>query len=96
MNEQRYLASIYHVIEHIIGKELLDTSKRLIRNYIEGSHEMSLSGKARDAITRYLQDEIPTLEEIRNKSKVSKLNKLDHLLLKMEYEADLLQKNMLL
>jgi hypothetical protein len=95
MNEKAYLNSVYRVIEHIIGKELLDTSKRLIANYIEGSREMSLAGKARGAITRYLQADIPTLDELRKKTKVS-LNKLDHLVLKMEYEADLLQKNMYL
>lgn len=94
MTEKAYLNSIYNVIEHLVGKELPDTSKRLITNYVEGSREMSLAGKARDAITQYLQANIPTLDEIRKKSKTSKLNKLDHLLLKMEYEADLLQKNM--
>jgi len=94
MTEKAYLISIYNVIEHLIGKELPDTSKRLITNYIEGSREMSFADRARDAITRYLQADIPTLDEIRKKSKTSTLNKLDHLLLKMEYEADLLQKNM--
>ena len=93
MTEKAYLNSIYDVIEHLVGKELLDTSKRLITNYIEGSREMSLTDKARDAIVRYLQTDIPTLDEIRKKSETSKLNKLDHLVLKMEYQADLLQKN---
>ncbi len=94
MTEKAYLNSVYDVIEHLVGKDLLDTSKRLITNYIEGSREMSLAGKARDAITRYLQADIPTLDEIRRKSEASNLKKLDHLVLKMEYEADLLQKNM--
>ncbi len=94
MTEKAYLNSIYNVIENLVGKDLLDTSKTLITNYIEGSREVSLAGKARDAITRYLQADIPTLDEIRKKSVTSNLNKLDHLLLKMEYEADLLQKNM--
>ena len=94
MTEKAYLDSIYKVIENLVGKELLDTSKTLITNYIEGSREMSLADKARDAIMRYLQADIPTLDEIRKKSETSNLNKLDHLLLKMEYQADLLQKNM--
>ena len=94
MSEHAYLISIYKVIEHIIAKDLLDTSKQLIRNYIEGSREMSPAAKARDAITRYLQADIPTLDEIRKKSTIAKLNRLDHLVLKMEYEAELLQKNM--
>jgi hypothetical protein len=87
MNVSKYLKSIFDIVEYMIKKELPSTGKNLITYYIEGSHEDSMQGKARDAITRYTQMEIPTLDEIRQKSDVSQLSQLDHLILKMEYEA---------
>jgi hypothetical protein len=87
MGEQEYLDSIYRLVEHIIEHELLDTSKRLLINYIERSPEPTMAEKARAAVVRYLQKSIPTLDEIRSKSKTTDLNELDHLILKMEYEA---------
>jgi hypothetical protein len=94
MSEQSYLISIFNVVEHLIGKDLPETGKRLIINYIQSSREVSPASRARGAVTRYLQADIPSLEEIREKSRASKLSKIDHLVLKMEYEADKLQKQM--
>ena len=87
MSERRYHKSIFDVVEYIIEIELLVTSKRLIARYLDGSSSGTMAGKARDAITRYTQKSIPTLEEIREKSKSSKLCELDHLILKMEYAS---------
>ena len=85
MNE--YLNSIYWVIERIIGTTLLDTSKNLILYYLEGSERTTLIGKAREAITKYTSREIPSLEEIREKSKTSPMDPLDRLILNLEYES---------
>ncbi|HUV07554.1 MAG TPA: hypothetical protein VMX75_07475 [Spirochaetia bacterium] len=71
----------------MIKKELPDTSKRLIVYYLNESKSESMAAKARDSIVRYLQTDIPTLDEIRKRSRTSELTKLDHLILKMEYEG---------
>ncbi len=87
MGEKEYLDSIFNLVEHETEHELLDTSKRLLINYIERAPEGSMAGKARNAVVRYLQKSIPTLDEIRNKSREHELEELDHLVLKMESEA---------
>ena len=43
--------------------------------------------KARAAIWKYTQTVLPALDAIRRKSTSQKLDKLDHLVLKMEWEA---------
>jgi hypothetical protein len=43
--------------------------------------------KARTAVRRYTHIVLPTLESIREKAKTKKLDALDHLVLKLEYEA---------
>jgi hypothetical protein len=67
--------------------ELRTTSKKLIINYINESKHLHLIDRARVAVKRYTQEDIPSLEEIRAKSEREELSLLDHLLLKMEYEA---------
>ena len=88
MRGSRYLESIFDIVEYMIKTELLDSSKILIMKYVEGSAKNSMAVKARDAVTRYTQTDIPTLEEIRRKAKNSKLGPLDHLVLKMEFESE--------
>jgi hypothetical protein len=68
--------------------ELRNTSKNILLNYINESPQPSLIQRARDAVMRYIQEELPSLEEIRAKSQAGEeLNELDHKILKMEYEA---------
>ncbi len=56
-------------------------------NYIDEAPENNLAERARTAIRRYMQKEIPTLDELRKKTQTEELSKMDHLVLKMEYEA---------
>jgi len=72
--------------------ELRNTSKKVILNYLNESHHPELIKRARYAVTRYIQDDIPSLEEIREKSHHTELDGLDHLILKLEYEARQLQE----
>ena len=87
-----YLRSVFRVVEYIIKTTLLDTSRNLIMYYIESSGEVGMSNKARFAISRYTNEELPSLDEIRQRSGVSGLNDLDHLLLKMEYASKRLEE----
>jgi hypothetical protein len=82
-----FLLSIFAVIEHLNKSELPNTSKRLIINYVNGAEGEDPAGKARAAIWKYTQTVLPTLDAIRKKSTSQKLDKLDHLVLKMEWEA---------
>ncbi len=72
--------------------ELRNTSKKIILNYLNESRHPQLIYRARAAVVRYIQDDIPSLEEIREKSRISELDAVDHLILKLEYEAQRLQE----
>lgn len=82
-----FLLSIFAVIEHLNKSELPATSKRLIINYVNSAEGEEPSEKARAAIWKYTQTVLPSLDAIRRKSTSQKLDKLDHLVLKMEWEA---------
>ena len=87
MGEQEFLKTIFDIVEVVLKAELRNTSKRLLLNYIDESGAVLPIEKARDAIFRYTGEEIPTLEEVRERSNSGRLDQLDHLVLKMEYEA---------
>jgi len=82
-----FLLSVFAVIEHLNKSELPNTSKRLIINYVNEASGAGMAEKARAAIWKYTHTVIPTLQAIRQKASSQKLAKLDHLVLKMEYEA---------
>ena len=83
-----FLFSYIAIIEHIIHTELADQSKAVVLNYLESTSGDTIAEKARSAVYRYTEVKLPTVEEIRARHTGSKLNILDHLVLKMEYEAD--------
>ncbi|HDQ14508.1 MAG TPA: hypothetical protein ENN41_06815 [Sediminispirochaeta sp.] len=79
------------MIEQLTGMELRTSSKNLLLNYLKESHHPLLIERARYTIVRYLQDDIPSLQEIQVKSRYEELDAVDHLILKLEYEAKCLQ-----
>ena len=87
MNYEKVLRVVFKIIELINETELKNYSKNLVHAYFKESTFRSAIGKAREAIIRHTQfKELPTLKEIQEKS-VDQLDELDHLLLKLEYEA---------
>jgi hypothetical protein len=87
-----FLLAVFAVIEHLNKSELTTTSKKLIINYINEASGQSMIEKARAAVHRYAQTVIPSLEALREKdSRRQKLDALDHLVLKLEYEASRLR-----
>lgn len=87
MDTAKYLRSVIELAENIVHMRLSDQGKAVIENYIDSAAEESMSGKARNAIYRYTQYELPTLDQLREKNKTQELSQIDHLILKMEYEA---------
>jgi hypothetical protein len=87
LNERALYTSVFALIEHLGGMELTDTSKHLIVVYLEDALAQSMSGKARSAIQRYVQADVPTLTDIRERGRSGALSQLDHLVLKMEHAA---------
>jgi uncharacterized membrane protein len=87
MGEMSFLLAIFAIIEHLNKSELTTTSKKLVIAYDNEASDISFSEKARAAVRRYTETVLPSLESIREKSRTVKLDKLDHLVLKMEYEA---------
>ena len=78
---------MFAVIEHLNKSELTTTSKKLIIAYVNEANGEELVEKAREAVRRYTETVLPTLASIRTKAKTVKLDKLDHLVLKLEYEG---------
>jgi len=87
LSEMSFLLSVFAIVEHARQTELTTTSKKLIIAYIKEAPELETSDKARAAVHRYADIVLPSLDAIRKKSTTAKLDKLDHLVLKMEYEA---------
>jgi hypothetical protein len=87
LNEPALYTSVFALIEHLGGMELTDTSKHLIVAYLEDAPAVDVAGKARAAVRRYIQEEMPALDDIRERSRVGALSQLDHLVLKMEHAA---------
>jgi hypothetical protein len=92
MGEMGFLIAIFAIIEHLNQSELTTTSKKLIINYVNEAADVSAAEKARAAVRRYTQIVLPSLESLREKAKTKKLDPLDHLVLKLEYQASRLRK----
>jgi len=92
MGEMSFLLALFAIIEHLNKSELTVTSKKLLIAYLNEASGVSYSDKARIAVKRYAQTVLPSLESIREKSRTVELDALDHLVLKLEYEASRLSK----
>ncbi len=87
MKEQALMFAVFGVVENITKSELTNVAKTLIYNYYSGSERPTARERAREAVFRYAQCKtLPVLEEIRKKTK-DQLSTLEHLVLRMEYEA---------
>jgi hypothetical protein len=91
MSEMSFLLAIFAVVEHLNRSELPTTSKKLIIAYLNEASGLSFVEKARAAVLRYTQTVLPSLHSIQEKSRTKKLDRLDHLVLKLEYEASRLR-----
>lgn len=85
--DRKFITSIFNIIEFLLETELTVTSKQLVIRYLDNSTELKHADKARQVIGRYTQSQVPSLETIREKSKQQELTALDHLVLKMEFQA---------
>jgi hypothetical protein len=82
-----FLLALFAVIEHINKSELTNTSKKLVIAYMNDASGQTYAERARETVHRYAQTVLPSLEGIRTKAKTKRLDALDHLVLKLEYEA---------
>jgi len=87
-----FLLALFAVIEHVNKSELTTTSKKLLIAYINEATGETPVDKARAAVRKYTETVLPSLESIRTKAKTVKLDKLDHLVLKLEYEGSRLRQ----
>ena len=87
VSEMSFLLAVFAIIEHLNKSELTTTSKKLIIAYVNEAAGHEKVEKARQAVQRYTETVLPTLHSIRQKARIAKLDKLDHLVLKLEYEA---------
>jgi hypothetical protein len=82
-----FILSVFAIIDHLNRSELTTSTKKLIIAYLNEAAETGPAEKARAAVYRYAGIVLPSLDGIREKSRTAKLDKLDRLVLKMEYEA---------
>ncbi len=71
-------------------QELRNTAKVLIKNYITESIQVTHAAKAREAVMRYTAEELPDIEQVREKYSslgLDGLTEVDHLVLKIEFEG---------
>lgn len=87
MGKTAYLRSIFSIIERVIKIEMTDQGRGVVENYLDSAAAEDYAEKARYAIFRYTEIELPSLEDIRRKNKTEPLSEMDHLILKMEYES---------
>jgi hypothetical protein len=87
MGRDAFLRALFDVIEHITESGLRNTSKSLLMSYLQDAPGHTLAEKARFTVEHYTQEQIPDLETIRHKNKSEEISPLDHLVLKLEYEA---------
>ncbi len=85
--DQQFLSTVFSLIEHINRQELRNSSKHLIINYIKESGEIALVDRGREAVERYTNTMLPSLDRLKEKDRVSRLEPLDHLVLKLAYSA---------
>ncbi len=90
-----FLTTVFELVEFLSKNTLTTTSKRLLISYLNEASEGAWAARVRSSINRYMQKELPTLQEIREKSRNTELSKMDHLVLKMEHEAARLRQDVL-
>lgn len=87
MSVASFLAAVYALAENIIGEELPDQAKRLIRSYFEDAGKVELSQRALYAVHRYTQAELPTLDSVLRKPRSSDLSAPEILIRRIHDEA---------
>lgn len=92
VGEMSFLLAVFGVIEHLTRSELTTTSKKLLIAYLNETSGTGFADRAREAVRRYTQTVLPSLDSIKEKSRTVELDELDHLVLKLEYEASRLPK----
>ena len=86
LQKENLLAAMFRLTEYLINFELGSRAKRLIVYYFNQSRSRSVGGRAREAVERYCQQEIPIAAELQGKPR-AELDIVDHLVLQLEYEA---------
>ena len=87
MSVASFLVAVYALAEYIIGEELSDQAKSLIRNYFEDAGNVELSERALYAVHRYTQAELPTLDSVLGKPRNSDLSHAETLIRRIHDEA---------
>jgi hypothetical protein len=86
LQKEKLLEAMFRLTEYLINFELGNRARRLIVYYFNQSRNRSVGGRAREAVERYCQLEIPMVTELRNKPR-EELDIVDHLVLQLEHEA---------
>jgi uncharacterized membrane protein len=93
LSQMSFLTTVFDLVEFLSRNTLTTTSKKLLITYLNEAREGGWADRARSTIQRYIQKELPSLEEIQEKSRTMELSKMDHLVLKMEHEARRLRQD---
>ena len=92
MDETALLNSIFKVIECITDGELGKPGRQLAATYFKNSDLPRLIERARWAVRRYAQMDIPGMPEIKVRYEAKSLEEVDYLILDMEEQARKLEQ----
>lgn len=85
--EGRLLEAIFGLVEHATKAELTNDGRKLLVMYFRSSAGETAALRARAAIRRYAQRDVPSMDEVRERHRAGAMNDLDWAVLKVENEA---------
>jgi hypothetical protein len=86
-NETPLLNAIFELVERVTGAELNNPGRSLLIAYYRDSPGATPADRAREVVRRYAQWELPSLDEIRERHRLCRMEDIDWRVLKVENEA---------
>jgi hypothetical protein len=87
VSESLLIAAVFELVERVTGAEMTNSARRLIIEYYREAPGATPSERARQAVRRYAQWDVPSLDEIRERHQAGTMEDVDWRVLKMEHLA---------
>jgi hypothetical protein len=92
MSAAGFSQAVYELAEHLIGQELSDQDKRLLRSYFDDAGNVGLAERALYAVQRYTQAQLPSLDSILRKPRMQTQSPTETLIRRIHDEASGLER----
>jgi len=91
-SESLLLDAVFELVERVTGAEMTNSARRLIIEYYREAPGATPSERARQAVRRYAQWDVPPLDEIRERHAAGAMEDVDWRVLKVEHIAAKLRR----